>query len=51
MLLVIHGSPETMFGVDWYHEFQVYAASNPRGSAGYGQDFQRGIKNNWGGIE
>jgi dipeptidyl aminopeptidase/acylaminoacyl peptidase len=38
---VIHGGPEGMFGVDWYHEFQVYAAKgwavffcNPRGSTG-----------------
>ncbi|HKN60411.1 MAG TPA: DPP IV N-terminal domain-containing protein [Candidatus Acidoferrales bacterium] len=23
MVLVIHGGPEGMFGVDWYHEFQV----------------------------
>jgi dipeptidyl aminopeptidase/acylaminoacyl peptidase len=24
---------------------------NPRGSVGYGQDFQRGIKNKWGGMD
>src|SRR5206468_6240430 len=24
MVLVIHGGPEGMFGVNWYHEFQVY---------------------------
>jgi dipeptidyl aminopeptidase/acylaminoacyl peptidase len=47
-----------MFGVDWYHEFQVYAAKgwavffcNPRGSTGYGEKFERGIVNNWGGMD
>ena len=35
--------------MDWYHEFQVYAAKgwavffcNPRGSTGYGEKFERG---------
>jgi dipeptidyl aminopeptidase/acylaminoacyl peptidase len=47
-----------MYGVDWYHEFQVYAGkgygvffANPRGSTGYGQEFERGIKNNWGKMD
>ena len=58
MILVIHGGPEGMFGVDWYHEFQVYAAKgyavffcNPRGSTGYGETFERGEINNWGGMD
>jgi dipeptidyl aminopeptidase/acylaminoacyl peptidase len=58
MVLVIHGGPAGMFGVDWYHEFQVYAAKgwavffcNPRGSTGYGEKFERGIVNNWGGMD
>jgi dipeptidyl aminopeptidase/acylaminoacyl peptidase len=58
MVLVIHGGPEGMFGVDWYHEFQVYAAKgwavffcNPRGSTGYGENFERGEINNWGGMD
>lgn len=58
MILVIHGGPEGMFGVDWYHEFQVYAAKgyavffcNPRGSTGYGEKFERGEINNWGGMD
>jgi dipeptidyl aminopeptidase/acylaminoacyl peptidase len=58
MVLVIHGGPEGMFGVDWYHEFQVYAAKgwavffcNPRGSTGYGEKFERGEINNWGGKD
>jgi dipeptidyl aminopeptidase/acylaminoacyl peptidase len=58
MVLVIHGGPEGMFGVDWYHEFQVYATRgwavffcNPRGSTGYGEKFERGEINNWGGMD
>ncbi len=55
MVLCIHGGPATMDGVDWFHEFQVYAArgwavfyTNPRGSTGYGQRFERGIEGEWG---
>ena len=51
------GRPD-MFGFDWYHEFQVYAAhgwavffANPRGSTGYGEKFERGIELNWGGKD
>ena len=58
MVLVIHGGPEEMFGVDWFHEFQVYAAKgwavffcNPRGSTGYGEKFERGVINNWGSMD
>ena len=56
MVLSIHGGPAGMYGVDWYHEFQVYAGrgwavffSNPRGSTGYGHKFQRAVANEWGG--
>ncbi len=56
MILTIHGGPASMYGVDWYHEFPVYAARgwavffvNPRGSTGYGEKFQRGVENEWGG--
>ncbi len=56
MVLVIHGGPASMYGVGWFHEFQVYAArgwavlyTNPRGSGGYGEKFQRGVDRNWGG--
>ncbi|MGB8507984.1 MAG: S9 family peptidase, partial [Pyrinomonadaceae bacterium] len=55
MILSIHGGPAGQYGVDWYQEFQVYAAkgwavffTNPRGSTGYGQKFERGIENEWG---
>jgi dipeptidyl aminopeptidase/acylaminoacyl peptidase len=58
MVLVIHGGPLGMFGVNWYHEFQVYAAKgwavffcNPRGSTGYGEKFERGEINNWGVMD
>lgn len=58
MLLNIHGGPAGMYGFDWYHEFQVYAArgwavflTNPRGSTGYGEKFERGIQLQWGGND
>jgi dipeptidyl aminopeptidase/acylaminoacyl peptidase len=58
MVLSIHGGPAGMYGFDWYHEFQVYASrgwavffTNPRGSTGYGQKFERGIELNWGGND
>jgi dipeptidyl aminopeptidase/acylaminoacyl peptidase len=58
LVLTIHGGPAGMFGFDWYHEFQVYASrgwavffTNPRGSTGYGEKFERGIELNWGGKD
>jgi dipeptidyl aminopeptidase/acylaminoacyl peptidase len=55
LILSVHGGPAGQYGVDWYHEFQVYAAkgyavlfTNPRGSTGYGQKFERGIAGEWG---
>ena len=58
MILSIHGGPAAMYGVDWFHEFQVYAArgwavlyTNPRGSTGYGQRFERAIEGEWGGKD
>jgi dipeptidyl aminopeptidase/acylaminoacyl peptidase len=58
LVLSIHGGPAGQYGVDWYHEFQVYASrgwgvffTNPRGSTGYGRQFQRGIENEWGGKD
>jgi dipeptidyl aminopeptidase/acylaminoacyl peptidase len=56
MVVSIHGGPAGQYGVDWYHEFQVYAAKgwavffcNPRGSTGYGAKFQHGGVKEWGG--
>jgi dipeptidyl aminopeptidase/acylaminoacyl peptidase len=58
IILSIHGGPAGQYGVDWYHEFQVYAShgwavffANPRGSTGYGRAFARGIENEWGGKD
>jgi acylaminoacyl-peptidase len=58
MILSVHGGPAGQYGVDWFHEFQVYAARgwavfycNPRGSTGYGQKFERGIEGEWGGKD
>ena len=58
MILSIHGGPAGMYGIDWFHEFQVYAArgwavffTNPRGSTGYGEKFERGIEGEWGGKD
>ena len=58
LILSIHGGPAGQYGVDWSHEFQVYAAkgwgvlfTNPRGSTGYGRKFQRGIVDEWGGKD
>lgn len=58
LILSVHGGPAGMYGVDWYHEFQIYAAkgyavlfTNPRGSTGYGQKFERAIVNEWGGKD
>jgi dipeptidyl aminopeptidase/acylaminoacyl peptidase len=56
MILSVHGGPAGMYGFDWFHEFQVYAAhgwavffTNPRGSTGYGEKFERGVQLEWGG--
>lgn len=50
-LILVINSGGRMWGKDWEHEFQVYAArgwavlyTNPRGSTGYGHKFQRAIK-------
>ena len=58
MVLSVHGGPAGMYGIDWFHEFQVYAArgwavffANPRGSTGYGEKFERGIVGEWGGKD
>jgi dipeptidyl aminopeptidase/acylaminoacyl peptidase len=56
MVLSIHGGPASMYGVGFNHEFQMYASKgwavlfvNPRGSTGYGTEFQRGVKLEWTG--
>jgi dipeptidyl aminopeptidase/acylaminoacyl peptidase len=54
-ILDIHGGPETEFGNSFFDEFQVLAArgytvvyANPRGSVGYGYDWEEGLLGNWG---
>jgi acylaminoacyl-peptidase len=51
----IHGGPHTLYGWSLLWEFQVLAASgigvfycNPRGSEGYGQDFNDANHRDWG---
>jgi dipeptidyl aminopeptidase/acylaminoacyl peptidase len=58
LLLQIHGGPSAMWGpgeASMWHEFQLFAAmgygivyANPRGSGGYGREFQHGNHNDWG---
>ncbi len=57
-VLQIHGGPNAMWGpgeATMWHEFQLFAAhgfavvySNPRGSGGYGYDFERANHRDWG---
>ena len=56
MVVSIHGGPAGQYGVNFNHEFQIYASqgwavffANPRGSTGYGTEFQRGVKMEWTG--
>ena len=54
-LLRIHGGPVSQYDFRFNFEAQLFAANgylvvltNPRGSAGYGQDFSMGIYQDWG---
>lgn len=56
MILVIHGGPEGMFGMNWMIQVQIFAAhgwavfyTNPRGSTGYGTKFMQAVVKEWGG--
>jgi dipeptidyl aminopeptidase/acylaminoacyl peptidase len=58
LIVAIHGGPQAMWGpgdATMWHEFQFFAARgygilycNPRGSGGYGYEFQRAGFQNWG---
>ncbi len=55
LVVQIHGGPHTLYGWSISWEFQVLAASgigvfycNPRGSEGYGQDFNAANHRDWG---
>ncbi len=46
MILDIHGGPHAMYGIEFNHQMQMFAArgfvvlyTNPRGSTGYGEEF------------
>lgn len=54
-MLEVHGGPHAQYGVGFFHEFQVLAASgivvffsNPRGGKGYGRDHCAAIRGAWG---
>lgn len=58
VLLTIHGGPFSQYSVGFFDEAQVYAAAgyavlmcNPRGSAGYGQEHGRAIKEKLGTLD
>jgi dipeptidyl aminopeptidase/acylaminoacyl peptidase len=55
LVLQIHGGPHTLYGWSPYWEFQVLAGAgisvlftNPRGSEGYGEDFNSANLPDWG---
>ncbi len=57
-ILYIHGGPHAAYGNVFFHEFQLMVAngyvlvySNPRGSKGYGEEFARAIKGDWGNLD
>ncbi|MBE3558794.1 MAG: S9 family peptidase [Ktedonobacteraceae bacterium] len=58
LILAPHGGPFLAWGDSYVHEFQVLAgrgyavlAPNPRGSAGYGEEFSRKALHDWGGAD
>lgn len=64
VLLNIHGGPFTQYGVNFFDEFQVYAAAgyavvfcNPRGSSGYSEAWGAAINgpalggSGWGSVD
>ncbi|MBA3725235.1 MAG: S9 family peptidase [Armatimonadetes bacterium] len=57
-ILEVHGGPHAQYGVPFFHEFQVLAASgyvvvysNPRGSKGYGEEHCNSIHGSWGAAD
>lgn len=55
MVLAIHGGPHAMYTPAYSHEFQALVATgvallfiNPRGSFGYGQDFAKACRGDFG---
>ncbi|MEM0156089.1 MAG: S9 family peptidase [Thermoplasmataceae archaeon] len=57
-VLFVHGGPHSAYGYAYYIEFNYLASNglnilyaNPRGSAGYGQDYASGCVGDWGGSD
>lgn len=55
LIVQIHGGPHAMYGHSLFHEMQLMAArgyvvlyTNPRGSAGYGEEFTTCTRAKWG---
>jgi dipeptidyl aminopeptidase/acylaminoacyl peptidase len=55
LVVYIHGGPHSRYADTWFPEFQMLAArdmfvlyTNPRGSSGYGMDFQFSTLRAWG---
>ena len=58
LILYIHGGPHSMYGTNFFHEFQVLASAgyfvliaNPRGSTGYGEVFGNVIQYRYPGDD
>lgn len=58
LILQIHGGPHSMYAYAMFHEMQLMAArgyavlfTNPRGSAGYGEEFTSCTKGIWGDAD
>jgi dipeptidyl aminopeptidase/acylaminoacyl peptidase len=58
LILYIHGGPHTLYGENYFHEFQMHASAgylvliaNPRGSTGYGQEFANVIQYRYPGDD
>ena len=58
LILKIHGGPHSAYGNTFFPTFHVLSASgffvlytNPRGSAGYGHDFEYATRGEWGMVD
>ena len=58
MILKIHGGPHSAYGNTFFPTFHVLSASgffvlytNPRGSSGYGHEFQYATRGQWGIVD
>ena len=58
MILKIHGGPHSAYGNTFFPTFHVLSAAgfyvlytNPRGSSGYGHDFQYATRQQWGIVD